>query len=83
MPVSAGAWLWHQPTIGSDGLDICPRFSYIKRSRSLGTPSGGKPEDGAGAVPAGGFALRSRAASGLRPAGTMTGLRGARWTGTG
>jgi hypothetical protein len=32
-------------------------------SRSLGTPSGGKPEDGAGAVPAGGFALRSRADS--------------------
>ena len=56
-------------------VDICVSL--------LGTPSGGKPEDGAGAVPAGGFALRSRAASGIRPAGTMTGLRGARWTGTG
>ena len=32
---------------------------------------------GASAVPAGGFALRSRAASGIMPAGTTTGVRGA------
>src|SRR5271163_351023 len=35
---------------------------------------------GAGAVPARGFALRSRAALAPRPTGTTTGLRGARLT---
>ena len=41
------------------------------------------PECGAGAVPAGGFAVRSRAALGIVPAGITTGLRGARCTGVG
>jgi len=45
--------------------------------------SGCDPEGGVSAVPAGGLVNRSRAALGRRPAGMMTGLREARWTGTG
>jgi hypothetical protein len=45
--------------------------------------SGCDPEGGASAVPARGFANRSRAASGPRSSGTMTGPRGARCTGVG
>jgi hypothetical protein len=41
----------------------------------------GTPEIGASAVPAGGFAVRTRAASGHHLARKRTGLRGARWTG--
>jgi hypothetical protein len=40
-------------------------------------------EAGASAVPAGGLALRSRAASGISVLALQTRLRGARWTGTG
>ncbi len=44
----------------------------------------GKPEKRSeGGMPARGFALRSRVAPGSRSSGTTTGLRGARWTGTG
>jgi hypothetical protein len=46
-----------------------------------GTLSRGIPDCGAKAVPAGGFAPRTRAASGHHLAGKRTGLRGARWTG--
>ena len=45
--------------------------------------SGCDLEGEASAVPAGGLANRPRAASGHRPTGTTTGLRGARWTETG
>jgi hypothetical protein len=46
-----------------------------------GTTSGGRPEDGASAVPACGVTIRTRAALGIVPAGITTGLRGARCTG--
>jgi hypothetical protein len=48
-----------------------------------GTHSGCDLRCGAGAVPAGGLANRTRAASGPRSSGTMTGPRGARCTGAG
>jgi hypothetical protein len=51
--------------------------------RLLRACSRGKPEYGAKAVPARGFAVRSRAVSGPRSSGTMTGPRGARCTGAG
>jgi hypothetical protein len=56
---------------------------HAKSLRSLRVCSRGKPEYGAKAVPARGFAVRSRAASGPRSSGTMTGPRGARCTGAG
>src|SRR5580704_18911495 len=51
--------------------------------RSVRVCSRGKPEYRAKAVPARGFAVRSRAASGPRSSGTTTGPRGARCTGAG
>jgi hypothetical protein len=47
------------------------------RSRKGRLPEG-RPEDGASAVPAGGVTIRTRAVSGIVPAGIKTGLRGAR-----
>ena len=63
---------------GDRPLDFCPRFGYIFPLFSLS--KGPAPEAsrgmGARAVPAGGIANRSRAASGIRPSGTTD--RGAR-----
>jgi len=53
---------------------------YVTYAPNLAQSDGLRPAGcmhGASAVPAGGLATRSRAASGTRPTGTTTGLRGA------
>ena len=47
------------------------------------TNCGGTPQSGARAVPAGGFADRTRAALGISLLALQTRPRGARWAGTG
>ena len=59
---------------------ISLKAKYLAHRRAH---SGCDPEGGASAVPARGFANRSRAASAPRSSGTMTGPRGARCTGAG
>src|SRR4029077_2840104 len=63
-------------------VDIGPHFSYEAIARPLkGTCSRGTPEYGASAVPAGGFALRTRAASADTPVRHYDRYCGAtRWT---
>jgi hypothetical protein len=64
-------------------VDIGHCLSYEAITSLMRVCSRGKPEYGAKAVPARGFAVRSRAASGPRSSGTMTGPRGTRCTGAG
>ena len=71
---------------GDKILDVCHFFSYIlfPNSRSCEGPAAEAHRGlGASAVPAGGVAIRSRAASGISLPALRTGARGARWTGTG
>ena len=58
-------------------LDLRHCFGYMKRIPLTKGASGGDPDGGAGAVPAGDLASRSRAAWGIILAGTTTGARGA------
>ena len=59
-------------------LDNCPYFSYETASRSRQGRQPATPADGASAVPAGGGSSPPLpGGSGIMPAGTMTGVRGA------
>jgi hypothetical protein len=59
-------------------VDVRHRLRYLcSEPRPIGRAAVGRPQCGARAVPAGGLATPSRAASGTRPTGTTTGLRGA------
>jgi hypothetical protein len=62
-----------------------PRCFCVTLGCPTSSPRGrhpeGKPLVGVGAAPAGGFAPRTREASGHRPGGTTAPVRGARWTG--
>jgi hypothetical protein len=66
-------------------IDIRPRLRYHPHRIPLGKDIGRRhrPMERERFPRARARHLRSRAASEQRPAGTMTGLRGARWTGTG
>ena len=66
--------------------DISPYFGYKAPNhpaREIGHGPAGRLDRGAGAVPAGGFATRSRAAPGISLPALRLGREVLRWTGTG
>ena len=66
-------------------IDVCPSFRYYRYRIPLAKDVGRRhrPTERVRFPRARARHLRSRAVSEQRPAGTMTGLRGARWTWTG
>ena len=75
----------YKPDHDGEDRKTNPRCFLLTLGCRTSSPRGGHPEGtplvGMGAAPAGGFAPRTREASGHRPGGTTAPVRGARWKG--